>query len=344
MDLRKIEKIEIKKAILHILNNQEEFIKESDYTLEIDDKVKKFLKEHILKSLHDDKTRAAKFINESNSVKKNCNNIFNNADNFVKNSKEIARKLFSSMSNKTISPADLIITSFESNGEAYLALLKMDYNEIYKHEVEETEDGKVKTKLVVDESSSLPNLNQKLQKSAFIQPENNDTDYDIVLLDKQTNSKSASKDIAQFFLKNFLNAKLEKDDQHKTRVFKNSTIDFVNENYDDSKEREDIISYMYSTLEQKSEINIRDFSDIFDEEIRDDYIDHLMSDDIGDYEFKPDEETVNNKKVVIKTKEDIKIRLDKVLYDEERYIKIQEKDDGNYEINIKTDEYDYDVK
>mgnify|MGYP000417957602 FL=1 len=77
MDLRKVEKIEIKKAILHILNNQNEFIKESDYTLEIDDKVKKFLKEHILKSLHDDKTRAAQFINESNPVKKNCNNIFN---------------------------------------------------------------------------------------------------------------------------------------------------------------------------------------------------------------------------------------------------------------------------
>ena len=75
MDIRKIEKIDIRKAILHILNNQDEFIKESDYTLELNDKINKFLKKHILKSLHDDKTRAAKFINESNSVKKNCNDI-----------------------------------------------------------------------------------------------------------------------------------------------------------------------------------------------------------------------------------------------------------------------------
>lgn len=342
--MRNIKEPVIKNAILHILNNREEFKKMSDYTLELDDKIKEFIKKHILKSVNDDKTRAAKFEGENNSVKISCNNIFENPDTFVKSSKEIANQLFISMSNKTISPADLIVVSFESNNNNYLALLKMDYNEIYIHDVKETEDGKTKTKLVVDERSSLPNLNQKLQKSAFIQPENNDNNFDIVILDKQTNSKSADKDIAQFFLRNFLNAKLEKDDKHKTRVFKNSTIDFVNEKYEDSKEREEIISYMYNTLERKSQINIRDFSDVISEENQEEYVEFLISEDIGDYEFKPDEEIINNKKVVIKTREDIQIRLDKVLYDEERYIKVKPLDDGGYEIFIKTDNYDYNIK
>ena len=342
--MRNIKEPVIKNAILHILNNREEFKKMSDYTLELDDKIKEFIKKHILKSVNDDKTRAAKFEGENNSVKISCNNIFENQDTFVKSSKEIANQLFISMSNKTISPADLIVVSFESNSKNYLALLKMDYNEIYRHDVEETEDGKTKTKLVVDERSSLPNLNQKLQKSAFIQPENNDNNFDIVILDKQTNSKSADQDIAQFFLRNFLNAKLEKDDKHKTRVFKNSTIDFVNEKYEDSKEREEIISYMYNTLERKSQINIREFSDVISEENQEEYVEFLISEDIGDYEFKPDKEIINNKKVVIKTREDIQIRLDKVLYDEKRYIKVKTLDDGGYEISIKTDNYDYNIK
>ncbi|MFW6015483.1 MAG: nucleoid-associated protein [bacterium] len=338
--MRDIKDLTIIQAILHILDNQNDFIKESDFLLTLNEKIIEFLKKHILNSLDDDKTRAANFITSGNIVKNSCNAILNSSDCFVEESKKIANSLFLAMSNKTISPADLLVVNFESNKNKYIALLKMDYNEIYKHVYEETDDGKIKTDLVIDDSTSLPNLNQKLQKSAFIQSEDSADDYEIIILDKQASSKSAGKDIAQFFLKSFLNAKLEKDDKYKTQVFIQSTIKYLNNNVQDSKKRKEIINYMYDTLNQQSEINIRDFANIFDEQDREEYLGVLFGEKLADYEFKPDESILEkHKKIVLETNQDIKIRMSKVLFDDKKYFQEEKLEDGSYKISIYTDGY-----
>lgn len=346
--MREIKEINLKKAILHILDTDELNYDESKACFRLDnDKLIKFLNKHILNSLHDEKTRMASFSGKTNAIKSYCNEIFSNEDNFVEYSQEIAHKLYTIMEgNRKISSADLIIVLFSSGSKDYLAILKMDYNEIFKHVADTTDDGKPFYDLVIDDSTSLPNLNQKLHKCAFVQPFRPEIENDLVLLDRQSSNKSANKDIAQFFLKSFLNAELNKDDKHKTRVFIDQTKKFTAENVEDYHERKNIISHMYTSLEQTEEINIKEFSKIYKKDLREKYMGNLFDEKLGDYEFKPDDEIVkkNNKKIKFETIEGVEIKLSNELI-EQNYVETpKEKDDQDRNKIIIYTDGDIDIK
>ena len=145
--MRTVKEVTINKAIAHSLDNNADYSRLSDYELDLDEKVVSFISTHVVKSLEDEKIRAAKYEDGRNIVRDSADNIFDSPEKFLEESKEIARQLFTAMqSNKNITSADLIISLYEGNGKNYLAVLKMDYQSTYITE-SRIVDGKTKIAL-----------------------------------------------------------------------------------------------------------------------------------------------------------------------------------------------------
>ena len=219
-----------RRAIIHVLDNSANVLITSDYELDITFDVEEYLKKHIMKTLHDDRTRVARFQSaETNIVCNACQAIFRDPAQFVSQSKLIAQQLFTVMSaNKAISSADLLVCLYEGDGQPYLAILKLDYNDTYIHDFVAVDHDAIK--LVLKKGmTSLPHPQQKLQKAVFVQPAQRDAAFDFVVLDKQTNAKDTEETIAQYFFKLFLNGLMVVRDRDKTAEFIDLTRKWIDQ-------------------------------------------------------------------------------------------------------------------
>ncbi len=167
MELRRIEEASIERAIVHVLDKNSDQPLLTDAELELEPAVTAFLTHHILKSLSSEKNRKLKLFNPSGVVYGNLMKIYDDeTDNFVEASKEIAQWLFKCMQEHPIIPsADVIVCQFSTGGERCLAVMKMDYQPSFVHDIQYEENG-FKVDLVSQEIS-LPSLSQRLNKAAF---------------------------------------------------------------------------------------------------------------------------------------------------------------------------------
>ncbi|GLI56995.1 hypothetical protein PM10SUCC1_25090 [Propionigenium maris DSM 9537] len=354
MDYRALNNINLKHSIVHILNNREDDIKLSNYPLNLNTKVEELLLSHINSSISGDKSRVGNFDSRSH-VKDLCNETFENNDKFIEKSIGLAQKLFSQMKRgSTISPANFIICLLEANNRQLIALLKLDFKEIFETQEIEHEDGLEIN--IVNAGTGLPSQDQKLQKCAFYweeiseEDEQHGRDYDIILLDKQRRKQSDT-DIAGFFM-NFLECSLVENNTDRTKEFVNQTKKFLNKLYKEDPEGKKIkIDLLCETIKNSEQLNIHTFSNlIFGEEESSEKTNYLelMSKKVKDLEFQVDKDWVkdNVKKKVIKVRgEDIKITLPYGISNDPKKFEItKNKETSNYDITIKNVQYDSEIR
>ncbi|MED4695809.1 nucleoid-associated protein [Peribacillus frigoritolerans] len=220
----KINDLSLEKAIIHRLDNQNNYpngIELSELELELSIELKEVIETHTKSGLEDARIRFAKFIDsESNNVKLVCESIFIDAETFVENSIVLAKNLFLSMANKSISAADLVVCLFVSNGKYMIGMLKLDYKDQYISETS-MKDGK-KYISIKKLEKGWPELGRRLQKASFVikkDPEIVDENqYDLIVLDRQQSNKDEN-DISRFFRQNFLNITLLEDENTNTKSF-----------------------------------------------------------------------------------------------------------------------------
>lgn len=215
--------ISINSAIIHRLNNKEvDGLDMSDFILDLNDDFKSVLASHSKNSLEDKKVRYAKFNNfASNNVYNLSKTYFSGAVDFVTFSHDIAKALFLSMSNKSISAADVVVSDMNIDGERYLAFLKLDYKNQYLSKVDHIA-GKKKITLE-KKDNAWPEAGTRLQKAAFVRFDIDLQDshkFDLVMLDRQNTQKSFSDNsFSLFFSTYFLNASLIEDENTNTTAF-----------------------------------------------------------------------------------------------------------------------------
>ncbi len=315
--MRTVKEVTINKAIAHSLDNNADYSRLSDYELDLDEKVVSFISTHVVKSLEDEKIRAAKYEDGRNIVRDSADNIFDSPEKFLEESKEIARQLFTAMqSNKNITSADLIISLYEGNGKNYLAVLKMDYQSTYITE-SRIVDGKTKIALT-DKGISLPNIRQKLQKCVFFRKSNTGTEantenhYDLLLIDRQARQES-ERDIAQYFANGFLKCKLVMNDKDRTKKFHLKVKKYTNEFLADKpEEQKRVLDCLEGILRNQQRVSAVEFSNnLFPEEKRQPFLDFLVNEGLSDFEFLPDKEYVQRKYKIrkIRTNEKIEVSL-----------------------------------
>ena len=158
--------INIKKAILHVLdNNTMTSPILADKLLDIDSQTEVFLKKHIQRALGDAENMKGEFENKENDII----HLFSksNDSEFINASQKISSTIFRIMaSNPTICAADLLCCIFDYDDERYYGLLKFNYKPSYIHQLKV--DGSEKESFILKQKTTIASETQKLNEFAFI--------------------------------------------------------------------------------------------------------------------------------------------------------------------------------
>jgi hypothetical protein len=324
--MRSITSITIRRAILHGINNNPETrsINLSDLPMLLEPFEKKFIKNHILSSMGDEKIRAANFLagdNQPNFAKDALTSLLVEDDEqmFVDKSIVLTNHLAEAMkSHHNISSAEIIICTYhddEDTDQVYAAVLKLDYKStIVRKEQREVVDGVEKIRHVItEEGLGLPDEDQKLQKCAFVQlkdaAQETDFSYEILFLDKQNKGE------AIFFKDLFLKCELVLDDRVKTERFSAAAKKWLiaNKQQLGTEKYQSIINSLDSNLKNNASININTFIEhaIEDSALKQSFTQSLRSQGLVEDEFNIDKDWVreNLKRVTVHFENNIIIRM-----------------------------------
>ena len=208
--MRDATNIQLEQLIVHILDpNNPDGIIQSERTIPLEGKQRlvDYFIGHIQNSLKNPLVKAARFDAIDNEIVSGiCKDLLQDNLDLVEGSRKLAQKLYDIIAkDKRINACDLAVCFYRAEKHnrvsRYLALLNIEPSEVFRHK--KTQDPK--GKLYVDyeiETEVMPTTGEKLQKCAFIQQLDPRSDYDMMLLDRQKHGK----DVAKFFIKDFMGA------------------------------------------------------------------------------------------------------------------------------------------
>ncbi len=269
-----MELINIKKTILHILDNSVGLpvLSEEEHPHNID--IMEFLEIHIEKVFNDINIKEAYFNtedNEENLAKNLCISISEDDSKFIEKTREFARLLFNIMvENPSIPPCDLICSLFEGDGKKYLGFFILDYSLSYIHHVEESNDKRVNK--VIKQKTTLPNKNQKINEFVIVDLE----DYSIILKEKKYEINGQKE---YYMSKHLLKSKSTLSNKEKMDIVNKVSKKIVKNYYeDDVKKMAEIKNAMVQSVEETDTIDINhikteafdknlELQNIYDEEI-----------------------------------------------------------------------------
>ncbi|BEP28948.1 nucleoid-associated protein [Helicovermis profundi] len=224
--MRYIQDITIEKAILHIVDVGADEPLLANKELELNDSIYEFLYKQIIKGLNDFTNDTAKFYDKNCSIKLAVNNMIEDDNSFVEESKKIAIKLYKTLKKYNDIPScDLLVCKFASDNENYIAILKLDYQVAYVHEIEYLDDDFFVN--MTTQETSLPGVNQKIGNSVFIKSETSN-DYDMIAVNKPY--KNSENEIIDFFLSDFIEAGEVVDNTGATLLVKDSVEKWIRKN------------------------------------------------------------------------------------------------------------------
>lgn len=227
--------IKIKKAILHVLDNNASAPVISNKELDISSSgIDEFLIKHIEKINSDPAAKNGEFEGSGiNPVYSRIMKLAENEDEFVYTTIEISNYLFALMQKHIDIPAaDLVFCLAEIENRSYLAILKLNYRECFTHFVENGADG-LENQLI-KHRTILPSDSQKIEEGALICSE----DYSVRLVEKACEVDGEKKN---YFSELFLKCK--------TDLSKKETLKIIN------KAAESISSKYYnSSFEKMAEV------------------------------------------------------------------------------------------
>lgn len=280
--MRYISKIELTGLAFHYIDGKQQRIVLSQELVELNDRKKflEYISNHIINSLSDPAAKAASFVKNSQNLGDKVQKILSNSIELLNGSQDIARRLFEILKkDKRISPGVLVVCMFrehdilkndETNNDEnettdraetkicsnnYLGILKLDPTSGFQQQILKKKGvTTVDVEIVQD---ILPSVKQSLQKCAFIRQHNPQSEYDLLVLDKQT---SGTKDISDFFSNKFLGIEEAFDSKRCTSDFYSGLIEVERELAPllDKKGRSSIENAKKAALTSK-EINVNSF-------------------------------------------------------------------------------------
>lgn len=263
MNIRNVKELEMRKIIVHVIDQSKPQPSLSDNAInlsQIDSKVKGFILEHLKKSINNSESKLAKFESKTTSVQQQANKILEDAEkNFVHSSKLIAQRLHNKTPVKATPGCIVIVlyTDLESD-ESFLSLIKLDKNDSILYEANKNGDYE----LIYKGSTLPPPSNKtKLLKFATLRNTKEVSDVELlskpslIVLDKQV------KGFSRFFYKDFLESEFLLTDEHKSEKLMEGIGKFLKESLEEDYARSDrweIMRRFASRLENSEEFNVEE--------------------------------------------------------------------------------------
>ena len=212
--------IRIAEVILHILDSRPGgrglVLSERSLPQQTDPRIFDYFRLHVENSLGDPQIQVGRFRNPDAPVASSCRDLFAGKADLVKFSQGLAQRLFAIVKAKrSISRGDLAICLFEAEtgGGQQVALLKIDPVEAFRHTTLQDNQGRSYVSLEL-ETELMPTTREELQKCAFVPPlALRPPESDLLVLDHQ---RTAERDVAAFWIGDFLDADLVADARRST--------------------------------------------------------------------------------------------------------------------------------
>lgn len=155
----------IRKAIVHILDDQKGYLGLSDALLDPGPDLNEFIRGHIYKLISSDDMKKCRFHEENSSIYSMLETFEeNNEAEFIAVSKKIAELIFEAMCDSGHIPsADFVMASFQMESTVHLAFLKMNYKENFIHtQLGENQNDIIKERII------LPSETSRLSEAAIV--------------------------------------------------------------------------------------------------------------------------------------------------------------------------------
>lgn len=213
MNLRKIERITIIKATVHILDKRLEEPMVAQAEMPLTEDITGYLLGHILKASRSSTAEAAAFKGDG-MIKQLTEAVFLSQDTFVEASQTMAKRMFQVMRPMVaVESCDLVTVLFRSGDIPCMALLKLDHQQTMQHSIEYIDESfAVKLSAV---ENALPQTNNQLTACALINAPDLVTETGLLIIERE-----AQKEGPRWFLHRFLGADRQPDRMELTRIFK----------------------------------------------------------------------------------------------------------------------------
>ncbi len=325
--------IQIKTAVLHILDTSINLPLLSNNELYIDGEISEFLDKHINKVLDDTNLKKARFIGDSNISRDLCQAISADENNFTEASKELASAIFDIMiKNVDIIPGDLICCLLDINNERHYGVLKLNYKTGFTHYVNQAEDGT--TNSIIRHKTLLPAEGQKVDEAALINLETGE----IRLIEKAFEINGAK----EFYLSKYLlKCTTDLSDNEKMKIIDKVTKKINKKYYDEDFEKVAKLKNVVSqNIEDNNKVSVEKIAEEMFEtnlEVREEYLQEIQKAGITEEAIQIPQKIAEKKFKTHKIKTDTGIEINFPLsyYDNSDMIEFSNNPDGSISIIIK---------
>lgn len=217
--------LEIKKAIVHVLDQGASAPVFSDKLLELESEERDYIESHLEKAFYNDAGKNCTFLPESDFPALLLEN-----DDFIKASKQIAERFFNVMQEyPSIPSADLFIVLCDIEGHECVAILKMNYKAAFAHYYRQVEGFHYNA--LIKQRTILPPVSSKPDESVIVDM----TNGCIRLVEK----KYELDGIKGFYLsEQILKSTQSQTERVRLQAVQTAAIEAVRQDYDETKQLE----------------------------------------------------------------------------------------------------------
>lgn len=326
------DEIIIRSAIMHILDSTVGMPVLSDELLMLTPDLNDFLRNHIFKVISGDELKTCVFDEENSEVYGLIREF--TEENMVETTKKLAELLYGIMNaNAAILPADVFFVTYQTESERHLAILKMNYKEVYMHYTSlNEEDGNIND--VMKQCCALPGSGGRLSEAVTISLAENT----VQLIEKKAEINGVKVNyLSEIFLQ--CHAKMSQ----KTKLdIVTKEVDRINKKYfeDDFEKKMEAKSVIHNTYAEQGalvpeKIGEELFGDI--PEIKEEFVEKLEK-----YKLPKEEITVKSEKTTKKfekqfltTDSGIEINIPMEEYNNKQHVEFITNPDGTISVLIK---------
>ena len=217
--------LEIKKAIVHVLDQGASAPVFSDRLLELGDDEADYIASHLEKAYYNDAGKSCTFLPDSDFPPLLLEN-----DDFVKASKQIAERIFGAMVEYPAIPsADLFVILCQMEGHECVAVLKMNYKAAFAHYYQQVEGCHYNA--LIKQRTILPPASSKPDESFIVDM----TNGSIRLVEKKYDMDG----VKGFYLsEKILKSTQAQPERARLQAVQAAAVEAVRQDYDESKQKE----------------------------------------------------------------------------------------------------------
>ena len=298
--------INVKRAVLHVLDINSGMPVLSRGELEITGELSDYLGNLIDKMLEDSNLKNAVFSGEDSSILRLCKLLNDNEEDFLSITADAANKLFSLMQRHIDIPsADLVCCLLEINGARHLGIIKLNYKAGFTHWVNNSREGSINS--IIRHKTLLPQEGQKLEECAVV----NLLDFGIKLMEKQYEINGEKE---YYLAKYYLQCGCQLSDNAKLKILDKVTKSINKKYFDEDFEKAiKVKKAVTESFDETSSIQIDRIADqVFEKDIsiRHEYVDEMEKAGLNEKEIIIPDRLIEKKFKTHKIKTDTGIEID----------------------------------